>query len=400
MLCRRTTVGFAAALAALLCLAGTAVADPYAEAFGRSYEYENGGRYGRAIEVLEPLLAEYPQDSQLALRLGWLYYQNKNYGDAEEQYGRALTLSPESVDSWLGRGWSRFYQGKKSAARDDFDKVLELSPGHESAAEGLALCAPVYLFVPSVSGVYYAYTDHPVKESATGVVLSLPTLLADRFLLGAAYRYTRFRTRQDGFISAWDEEFTQQEMYGHAGVTFPSWGLTAQYGRLSNDMVGEEPVSAAGASLRVSPWGNIRVSGSGSFYTDETVYRTAAAWDMPLGGRFLLIPGAAYQQADGESYATGYLSASAPLGPVSVVVGAKYGEEYKPAYLEQAVVYNTPETIQWGGWCRAAMVLGGGMRLAAFYEFQKLRLESGAETVEPGFHVMVLTLGWSSRKGK
>jgi len=375
-------------------------ADPYADAFGRSYEYENGGRYGKAIEVLEPLLDEYPQDFQLALRLGWLYFQNKNYGDASEQYGRALTLNSESVDSWLGRGWSRYYLGRKSAARDDFKKVLELSPGHESAEEGLALSVPAYLFVPSVSGVYYAYTDHPAKESANGIVLSLPTLLADRFLLGAAYRYTRFQTRQDGFISAWDDEFSQHEMYGHAGLTFPFWGLTAQYGRLSNDMVGEEPMSAAGALLRVSPWGNIRVSGSGSFYTDETVYRTAAAWDMPVGGRVLLIPGGAYQQADGESYATGYLSASAPVGPVSVVVGAKYGEENKPAYLEQAVVYNTPETIQWGAWCRVAAALGGGMRFAAFYEFQKLKYESGAEAVEPGFHVMVLTLGWSSRKGK
>ena len=68
----------------------------------KSYNYEQMGKYGEAIKVLTPLIQKYPNGYTLNLRIGWLFYLNKNYNDAIAHYKKAILINPYSLDPHLG----------------------------------------------------------------------------------------------------------------------------------------------------------------------------------------------------------------------------------------------------------------------------------------------------------
>jgi len=68
----------------------------------KSYNYEQMGKYSEAIKVLTPLIKKYPKGYTLNLRLGWLFYLNKNYNNAIKYYQNATLLSPYSLEAKLG----------------------------------------------------------------------------------------------------------------------------------------------------------------------------------------------------------------------------------------------------------------------------------------------------------
>jgi len=72
------------------------------QAYFKSYDYEQMGRYGEAIKVLTPLIAKYPKGYTLNLRFGWLFYLNKNYNNSIMYYKKASLLSPYALDPRLG----------------------------------------------------------------------------------------------------------------------------------------------------------------------------------------------------------------------------------------------------------------------------------------------------------
>ena len=56
------------------------------EQYLKSYNYEQIQKYNEAIKVLAPLYKQYPKTYALNLRIGWLYYLNKNYNSAIYYY--------------------------------------------------------------------------------------------------------------------------------------------------------------------------------------------------------------------------------------------------------------------------------------------------------------------------
>jgi len=72
------------------------------KAYYDSYNYEKMGDYKDAIKVLIPVYKKYPNGYTLNLRLGWLFYLNKQYQNALEHYKKASLMAPYSIEAKLG----------------------------------------------------------------------------------------------------------------------------------------------------------------------------------------------------------------------------------------------------------------------------------------------------------
>jgi len=72
------------------------------EIYYKSYNYEKMGDYKDAIKVLIPLYKKYPNGYTINLRLGWLFYLNKNYSNSIKHYQKASLILPYSIEPKLG----------------------------------------------------------------------------------------------------------------------------------------------------------------------------------------------------------------------------------------------------------------------------------------------------------
>lgn len=102
----------------MLLMAGTSFAQGDAalqQAFKESYTSEADGKYAAAVQ---PLMKVYSEKSyEINLRLGWLYYLQKNYTTSRDHYRKAAGLKPYSVEARLGLA-------KPLAALESWDELL------------------------------------------------------------------------------------------------------------------------------------------------------------------------------------------------------------------------------------------------------------------------------------
>lgn len=86
------------------------------KAFKDSYTQEYNKLYGEAISSINKV---YEADSyEINLRLGWLYYMNKNYTQSQSYYQKAIALKPYAVEAKLGLV-------KPLSVLESWDKVLQ-----------------------------------------------------------------------------------------------------------------------------------------------------------------------------------------------------------------------------------------------------------------------------------
>jgi len=71
-------------------------------AYLNSYNYEKIADYKDAIKVLIPIVKKYPNGYTLNMRLGYLFYLNKNYKNAINYYKKASLILPNSFEPRLG----------------------------------------------------------------------------------------------------------------------------------------------------------------------------------------------------------------------------------------------------------------------------------------------------------
>jgi tetratricopeptide (TPR) repeat protein len=86
------------------------------KAFSESYTQEYYKKYPEAIAALNKVNDE--GSYEVNLRLGWLYYQNKNYTQSEANYQKAVSLKPYSIEAKLGLV-------KPLSVLESWDKVLQ-----------------------------------------------------------------------------------------------------------------------------------------------------------------------------------------------------------------------------------------------------------------------------------
>ena len=93
-------------------------------AYYNSYKYEMAGNYKDAIRSLMIVYSNYPNGYTVNLRLGWLYYLNKNYSNSVFHYKKALQVMPYSIEAKLGLTLPLLAQGKYSSVENICYQIL------------------------------------------------------------------------------------------------------------------------------------------------------------------------------------------------------------------------------------------------------------------------------------
>ncbi len=364
--------------------------DPYAAAMATSAAAEQRGDLELAARALEAVLVAYPQDHELRVKLGWVLFRARRFAESERAYQAALDLAPQSMDARLGLGWSRVRQGQCDGASAALEPML--AAGDPRAEEILQACE-----VPSVGAVslfaawnQYFFPGHPYKSTGTGVLVGASARTAEGWTLQGAFRHVAFTATAGSGIS----NFTQQEAYAHVGYSGANAGLLLQ-GALVFDGSGAIGTSKhVGLAARWSPAGDLLLDASLSVYDDRTIGRLAPSWSIPVAGPLRLVPGAAFQLADGEVKVTGSLTAALSFSSLELWAGGKYGEEIRPAYLSQLAIYNVQDRIAWGAWAGARVKLGSVLAIQATYAIDRLRRDgdtsTGTSTSESNSHALSL----------
>jgi tetratricopeptide (TPR) repeat protein len=108
---------FFTAIIVLLCINAQAQNDAALQkAFSESYTQEYYKKYTEAIAAISKVNSD--DNYETNLRLGWLYYLNKNYTQSQSSYQKAVSLKPYSVEAKLGLV-------KPLSTLESWDKVLE-----------------------------------------------------------------------------------------------------------------------------------------------------------------------------------------------------------------------------------------------------------------------------------
>ncbi len=115
----------------VLTLAGTTMlnaqtAEKMQEAFKKSYADELKGNYSDAIADLQKV---YKADSyECNLRIGWLYYSNKDNKNAMDYYQKACDLKQYSVEARLGFVAPANADKKYDKAYQKYEEILKIDP--------------------------------------------------------------------------------------------------------------------------------------------------------------------------------------------------------------------------------------------------------------------------------
>ena len=88
----------------------------FQRAFSESYSQEYNKKYNEAIAALVRLGAD--KSYEVNLRLGWLYYLNKNYPQSTNHYQKAVSLRPYAIEA-------KFGLVKPLSVLESWDKVLQ-----------------------------------------------------------------------------------------------------------------------------------------------------------------------------------------------------------------------------------------------------------------------------------
>jgi tetratricopeptide (TPR) repeat protein len=94
--------------------------------------YEDQQRPRKAIDILESLVADYPDDAAFLNALGYLLTdQFDRNEEAREYIQRALAMNPDSAAIVDSMGWVLFKLGDYRAALDYLERAYRLEPGPE-----------------------------------------------------------------------------------------------------------------------------------------------------------------------------------------------------------------------------------------------------------------------------
>ncbi len=374
----------------------------YAEAMARASAADRRGDLLAETHELAGLLGRYPQDFDLTLRLGFAYFRAGMFTHSEDAYRKALAQNGDPAEASLGLGWALQRQGRCAESSAAFRVVLGRRPADAGARDGLRLCAPprpqsIRLTVgATLGGQASNQVGQGTQISANGAA-RLDVLFRERLLLGALYRY---RGELPAISITFGSPFAgQHEVYLHAGYGVPFVGATLHYAVVRDQGGLSTTSNHIGMGARISPLGHIFLDLAASFYSDATVFRVGPSWWVPLRFGLSLQPGLALQVAQGQVYFNYAFVAAFSRGRFSLWAGGKYGEEFRPAYLDATIIYNLSDKVLAGALGGASIKLGkwggpgkpGKSLLSLYYTYDCLRPSDG--TADTNLHA--LTIGIS-----
>jgi tetratricopeptide (TPR) repeat protein len=106
-------------------------------AFESSYISEKAAQYLKAINTLKAVYDE--KSYELNLRIGYLYYENASYRDAEHYYKKAIELKPNSIEAKFGLVLPLAALTSWDTVRLQYEAILKIDPNNSTANYRLGL---------------------------------------------------------------------------------------------------------------------------------------------------------------------------------------------------------------------------------------------------------------------
>lgn len=102
-------------------------------------DFDNDGDLHDAKDAFKTVLDHYPQDSEAAEGLGWVYHELGNQSLARDNFEKSFDLDDDNWYAVAGIGWTYLDEGICQKAIDAFNSALDNDPGNEDAVDGLNL---------------------------------------------------------------------------------------------------------------------------------------------------------------------------------------------------------------------------------------------------------------------
>jgi hypothetical protein len=290
-------------------------------------------------------------------------------------------------------------QEQLDEARRHFTAVQAEAPDNESAAEGLALVASMEKPKASWSYAAYAglvgelYSEPAFGSTTTGAGAAGSAGVGyGPFATSVTYQYMLYQTPETTSSGSGSGEMhgrettttrseQRHELHASAAWAKKSWGVSLHYGGAFSDALLNG--NAFGVVGRVSPLGDVTLEASYATFDDGVgVARVTPAWRIPIGPRFFVTPGAAFQADDeGRARGAGLLNAGLDTDSVTAVIGGRVGRQYRAVYFAVPSIQSVEGVEQYSAWASLAAGLGGGWEAVVAYVFS--RFEPVAGSTEP-----------------
>lgn len=101
------------------------------QAFAKSYEAEYSGNYPQAVNDLKQIYKA--DDYFLNVRLGWLYYIDKQYDISISYYQRAIGLKPYSIEARFGIINPYGAKEEWEKVKEQYHQILKIDPQNTTA---------------------------------------------------------------------------------------------------------------------------------------------------------------------------------------------------------------------------------------------------------------------------
>lgn len=143
-------------------------------AFAKSYAYEAKYEYEDAIRAIKELYNEksYP----INVRLGWLYYLNKNYTSSIAYYQKAIDIMPAAAEPLWGLLSPQIALEKWGDVEKTYLAIVKLEPKSATAHYKLGM-------------IYYYRKNYSTAKKYFDVALNLYPLDYDSLLMSAWTNY-------------------------------------------------------------------------------------------------------------------------------------------------------------------------------------------------------------------
>ncbi len=82
----------------------------------------------KALQILQKLVADYPQDERAHFQLGGAWFGRQEFGKAIEEYRRSIALAPDYTPAYNIMGYAYRTEGRYGEAEQAFKKYIELIP--------------------------------------------------------------------------------------------------------------------------------------------------------------------------------------------------------------------------------------------------------------------------------
>ena len=136
--------------------------------FSKSYIAENQNNYGAAINEMKSI---YREDDYISnIRLGWLNYLAKQYGEAISFYKKAIALKPYAIEARLGciKPLSAIENWEK--VREQYQEILKIDPQNTTSNYWLGV-------------IYYNRKDYKMATNLFEKVVNLYPLDYDSVIM-------------------------------------------------------------------------------------------------------------------------------------------------------------------------------------------------------------------------